>query len=224
MNRQFDTHPLVCPHCGHVIGEQAYFQTFEMKVAAWLQARVAPPSTKGYDVHDSLLVPDKTFQVKYAQAHRYQAATDSYPQISWVWSVKRLDPVTPDFFVLFGIGENQAEYCFLYSREDLLRHAWRRGNGAITLRVSAKEKSDRKHYQYTPKIWRFHVKQPELNLADRINSYQSAQDVSVFMEKHQAHIDEIRTLHAQGMSQKAIGKRFNVSSTTISRILRGVRH
>ena len=48
--RQFNPVPLVCPHCNHVIGEQACFESFEFKVAKWLKGQVAASATPGYDV------------------------------------------------------------------------------------------------------------------------------------------------------------------------------
>lgn len=222
MKRQFEPTPIVCPCCGHVFGEQAYFQSFEAKVAGWLNGKIAPPATPGYDVFDCAELPNITIQVKYSKSWSYQAKDKKVPAISWVWVVKRLDLVSPDFFVLFGIDEADLEHCFLLSREDFLKSAWRRGSGELTLRVSAKEKSDRR-FDYVPKIWRSHVPSPAANLRDAIRNYQNQPEDSMFMEKWKQHSDEIRDMHNSGMSQIAIGKHFGVSQTTIGRILRGVR-
>lgn len=218
MYRQFNPTPLICPCCGHVLGEQAYFQSFEAKVAAWLQARMAPPATKGYDVYDSVLAPNLTIQVKYSVAYRFQSPKKKYPSVNWVWTVKSLDPIYPDYFVLFGIIENE-EYCFLLSRQDFVNYAVPY-KGAYTLRASAKQRSDRQNYNYVPKIWRYVVSSPEATLANAIISYIPKSNESVFSE---THINRILELQSEGLSHHAIAKRIGISQSSVSRLLREYR-
>jgi hypothetical protein len=222
MNRQFNPSPLVCPHCGHVIGEQAYFQSFEVKVASWLQARVAPPATKGYDVYDSLLVPDKTFQVKYAQMHRFHSPKKQFPVETWTWKVKSLDSVHPDFFVLFGIDEDGTENVFLLSRDDYLAYASRSKDGGYFLHVSSKRVSNRR-YAYIPKIWRYLIENPLETLGSSVLTYTPKDQDSMFLEAHKQNIEEIRALYTSGMSQTAIGERYGISQKSVSRLLSGKR-
>lgn len=222
MNRQFDTASIVCPCCGHVFGEQAYFQSFEVKVAGWLGAKVAPPATPGYDVCESPHFPEKTFQVKYSQAYGHPSSKKKYPPLSWAWTVKRLDPVHPDFFVLFGIEESGAENVFLLSRADFLSYASPSKEGQWRMFVSAKEESNRR-YKYIPKIWRYVVRDPRENLVESIRNYTPKDQNSMFLEVHKQNLDEIRDLYASGLSQEAIGKRFGISQKSISRLLSGKR-
>lgn len=222
MNRQFNPVPMVCPHCGHVFGEQAYFQSFETKVAAWLQGKVAPTATKGYDVFDTAAHPDWTFQVKYATAYQRHDASRNYPTLNWTWVVKRLDIAHPDFFVLFGIDEAGDEHCFLLSRHDFLSYAHRQKNDMYMVRASAKKQSDRPNYRYVPKIWRYVVPDPVNNLLINVECYNVIDNKAqtVFAQKF---TDDIRTLKSEGLSQSAIAQRLNISQTSVHRILKGGR-
>jgi hypothetical protein len=121
--RQFQTEALICPCCGFVLGEQAYFQTFELKVAQWLNAKVAPPNEPGYDVYQCASFPNRTFQVKFSNAYRYHNPKVNCDPVTWTWVQKRVDPVHPDYFVLFGIDEEKNEHCFLLTREYFLSTA-----------------------------------------------------------------------------------------------------
>jgi len=166
-NRQFQLTDLVCPHCGHVIGKQAFFQSFETKVATWLSGETAPVATPGYDVCHCSPFPDLTFQVKYSYCYRFQAKDVKYPQIVWQWHLKRIHPQYPNYFILFGIDEQAEEHVFLLSRSEFINYASYYQN-KYHLRVSAKLKSDRQNYNYVPKIWRYVVQSPETRLAEEI--------------------------------------------------------
>lgn len=224
MNRQFDTASITCPCCGHVFGEQAYFQTFEVKVATWLGAKVAPPATPGYDVCQSPHFSDQTFQVKYSQAYGHPNSKLKYPPLTWAWTVKRLDPVHPNFFVLFGIDLEGRENCFLLSRNDFCSYSRVRKDGHYHLSVSAKEQSDRENYNYRPKIWKYHIPQPEINLISAIRNYQDkhTRKRGMMYEQLLPVKDVIITLRQSGKSQAEIGKLFGVSQTTIGRLLNDI--
>lgn len=222
MNRQFDTTSIVCPCCGHVFGEQAYFQSFETKIAGWLGAKVAPPATPGYDVCDSPHFPDKTFQVKYSQAYGHPKSKLKYPPLSWTWKMKRLNPIHPDFFVLFGIEEDGTENVFLLSRADFFKFAYHTKEDHWGIVTSAKKESN-KRYRYIPKIWRYVVRNPHENLVESIRNYAPKTQDSMFMEVHKQNLDEIRALRASGMSLKAVGERFGISEKSIQRLLQGHR-
>lgn len=222
MNRQFDNAPLVCPCCGHVIGEQAYFQTFEVKTAKWIEGIVAPPATKGYDVYNSVHFPDLTFQVKYSQASQYKGSKSRYPAISWRWTVKILDPIYPDFFILFGIDLAGKENCFLLSRNDFVAYANHASDGRYYLNVSAKEHSDRQNYNYRPKIWRYYVSDPINSLPYLIDHYQDQHLAkrSMIFDMLYEHKDDISSLRAQGLSQKTIALQYHVAQGTLQRFLK----
>jgi hypothetical protein len=166
--RQFQTEALICPCCGFVLGEQAYFQTFELKVAQWLNAKVAPPNEPGYDVYQCASFPNRTFQVKFSNAYRYHNPKVNCDPVTWTWVQKRVDPVHPDYFVLFGIDEEKNEHCFLLTREYFLSTAKVDKQGWHYIRGTAKLVSDRKRYRYMPRIWNYVVKSPEHNLLDRV--------------------------------------------------------
>lgn len=223
MNRQFNPVPMVCPHCGHVFGEQAYFQSFETKVAAWLQGKVAPTATKGYDVFDTAAHPDWTFQVKYATAYQRHDASRNYPTLSWTWVVKRLDIAHPDFFVLFGIDETGVEHCFLLSRHDFLSYAHRQKTDMYMVRASAKKRSDRANYRYVPKIWQYAIPDPQSNLLQSVEGYTAGLHYSVSLQQFISRTDEVRAMQDRGMSQKAIANELEISQTSVHRILKGGR-
>lgn len=223
MNRQFNPVPMVCPCCGYTFGDQAYFQTFEAKVATWLQGKVASTATPGYDVFNTAAHPDWTFQVKYATAHERKDPQKQFPSLTWSWVVKRLDIAHPDFFVLFGIDELSTEHCFLLSRHDFLTAAHAQKDGRYILRATAKKHSDRPNYRYVPKIWQYVVPDPANNLLDRVCRYEPGSIYSTFMQKYMNRADEIRALQAEGLGQKEIGKRLGISQTSVHRILKGGR-
>lgn len=168
MNTQFEQAPLICPNCGHVIGTQAYFQSFEVKVATWLNAEVAPPATRGFDVWHMAGYPDLSFQVKFSRVYKHHPPYKKYPMVTWTFNQKRLDPRHPDFFVFFGLDEDETEHCFLLSRSEFIDYANISKEGTHYLRVSAKKASDRQNYNYVPKIWRYEVPNPATELRAKV--------------------------------------------------------
>jgi hypothetical protein len=167
--KQFELVPLICPHCGEEIGEQSYFQSFEYKVAKWLKGKVAPNSTPAYDVWDCEFFPHFTFQIKYARAYQYHAKNKKYPQITWHWKVKNRYDNQPDFFIFFGIGEDDREYVFLIPNEKFFSYS-SEFQGSFNLHVSAKLQGEGKRRNYIPKIWNYVVKDPENNLVKRVKA------------------------------------------------------
>lgn len=169
---QFKPVPFRCPNCGHIVGEQAFYQSFEYKAAKWLHGQVAPSATPGYDVHKCDPFPDLTFQIKYANVYFYHAKKHTFPSIRWTWIAKHPQPNQPDFFVLFGLRDSN-EFVFLLSRQEFYDYACRYddpyNHARYNLAVSAKEKSDRANYNYIPKIWRYLVKNPSRNLVSAIH-------------------------------------------------------
>ena len=162
-SKQFVPVPIKCPKCGHIIGYQAFFQSFEQKVAIWLNGKTAPNSQPGYDVHQCKPFPKLTFQVKYASLYKFKSPKRAYTDEMWTWVVKYPQPKEPDFFVLFGLRD-QKEFVFLVPRDVFFSKATTYKE-RISLKVSAKEKSDRKNYNYIPWIWEYWIKNPKKNLA-----------------------------------------------------------
>lgn len=162
IGQQFETVQLKCPHCGYVIGEQAFFQQFETKAAYWLQGEVAPNSTPAFDVWKCKPFPHLTFQVKYAIAHYFDNIRTHNLQITWTWKVKHPNETIPDFFIFFGLDTDERESVFLFSHDEFFRKSCVTKEGHAYCRVSAKLRSA--HKNYTPKIWRYHVANPERNL------------------------------------------------------------
>lgn len=220
-NKQFQPSYFLCPHCGKAIGKIAYFQTFEYKVAKWLDAEVASNSTPGFDVYKSNHFPKLTFQVKYASSFEYHGYA-TYKQLSWHWISKNKNKTHPDFFILFGLMPKHKESVFLISRSDFYEYA-SQYQGRYNLRVSAKRISDRGHYKYTPKIWLFNVKNPEKNLVSAILNYKPCAKGSAFMIKLSEHKRDIKRMFDNGMTLVDIGKKYHVSFTSIKRLLHGKR-
>ena len=85
-------------------------------------------------------------------------------------SSKTHNPTRPIILFFSAFTLTARNSFFLYSRADFYRRAWRSKSGTH-LRTSAKLKSDRKHYNYTPKIWKNHIAQPENNLINAVLNY-----------------------------------------------------
>lgn len=230
-SKQFELVPLFCPHCGRQIGEQAYYQSFEYKVAKWLKGETVPVATAGFDVWKCERFPELTIQVKYAIANHFQPKDKKYPQITWAWISNSQQPKVPDFFVLFGVN-GDTEYVFVLSRAEFFRYARayknQFGHTKYSLYVCAKEKSDRKNYLYKPKIWRYLVENPSETLESHIIAYQSRiiQGDYTQLPSLEDYIDNlpqaIRELNLLGFTQGELSKWSHLSMSTVGRIVRGL--
>lgn len=164
---------LVCPHCGHVLGELAEYQVYEYKVAQWLNGKVAPGLTPGFDVFQCEELGEATIQVKYSNAVENRLH-GGYVNQQWFFRVSQWNDAYPDFFVLFGLDKGGKEHCFLFDREDFSSSscAWSKGRGrpktGRILRMAARSEyhfgNQKKSIRYC-KFWDREVLDPERDLA-----------------------------------------------------------
>ena len=77
---------LECPRCGYSLRELRLSDRFEFYTARVLQAKVAQPWNAGFDVYDSELVPDVTFQIKVANAREGRHITKIVNDRLSTWS------------------------------------------------------------------------------------------------------------------------------------------
>jgi hypothetical protein len=106
---------MACSVNGHnIIKDLSLTERFEVLVAIVLQAKLAAGANAGFDVCDSALYPDLTFQVKVAHTWHDETVRKfikddgkvfeavKYPHWSWNGSRQHL----ADWYILFGIKDD----------------------------------------------------------------------------------------------------------------------
>jgi hypothetical protein len=167
-----------CPHCGTIIGDVAYFQTFEWKVAAWLKGRVAGVGNKGFDVYKCDPFPELKFQVKYSTIYHFTGNAVRHKQRQWTY-FEKFDNLGADYYILFGLDEDR-EHCFLTDREAFLQHACPTGKGGRILQCSPNRFSRIGTKGGQPFIWSHLVDSPEDNLIEAVLRYGDSRPARLF--------------------------------------------
>lgn len=215
---------VMCPNCGHKIGTYSAYETFEIKVAHWLNAETAYTSMPYFDVWHMNEFPDVTFQVKHANAYH----SEERNRLTWTWMQKVIDPIMPHYFILFGIYHSGEEKCFLLSRAEFLSYA-SKYSGKSYLRVSAKKEADRAN-RYVPALWKYEVESPEINLRQVVVDRETGKLPEVIHQRFrkasdatEQDIEEMHRMNISGVSQDRIGDAFNFSRSVTNRIICGTR-
>lgn len=159
---------LRCPDCGHYIRDISPSEGYELLVATVLKTKWAHQLCPGYDVYDSALFPDTTFQVKFANAREGRTETRNVDgrELTFVqaptWSWRDAANIGADFYVLFGV-QGDLVYPFVVCRDAWMDESCKASDKARLLRVSTKAKSrcgryhsgykDNKFWQYAITSW-----------------------------------------------------------------------
>jgi len=166
---------LVCPRCGYKLGEQCLFQEYEQKVAKWLNGEVAATGNEAFDVWKCAEFPELTFQVKYSNICRKRNRN------SWTWNQHKSNDNEPaDYFVLFGIKDDETEHCFLLRLDQWLAISSNSTGDMRLLEITPHHFSRRGQspkcpsgYVHENKGWKYEVKNPEKNLIERVQTLES---------------------------------------------------
>jgi len=163
-----------CPHCGEFLGYITAFQYYEELAATWLDGDLCPPYNEGFDVHNCKPFPGLTFQVKHANVYhfngdkrtRHSSKTWNFNQGKWH------DETKADYFVLFGIDEQDEVQTFLMSQDRFVSHSAKNSAGGRILNTTCQRTvrmgAYPRCYNRTPYIWDYHVKRPETELVPAV--------------------------------------------------------
>lgn len=120
---------ITCPECGHefTIGVQN-FSDYEILVAKWLDGKVAPKGTQGYDVCDCKELPGVTIQVKYSNEVKKGKNRRGG---KWAFGMHSNKTETrADIYVLFGCINKRYEV-FVMSHEIFISHSKKASDGFL---------------------------------------------------------------------------------------------
>lgn len=141
---------------------------WERLTAEYLKGKQAPPFNPGFDVYDSILVPDLTFQVKYANVISKKCG---HGQDIWQWTQSNIEKCDADYFILYGIREGNVSM-FCIPRSKFIAEGTRYANGRLCYQGHPYPTADRRRYHFTPKLWKWHVSDPT-RLHERIAMYET---------------------------------------------------
>jgi hypothetical protein len=141
------------------------FQTYEIRVAQWLDGSMPAIGEQDVDVWQCTPFPTLTFQVKYSNMG---AATGG---MRWTWHAAKFRPDAPDYFILCGICEDTTEAWFVLPRRAMLAHSGSNGKGGLILQGNPQQFSRRGQSARSPgyihenTIWRYHCPDPSNMIA-----------------------------------------------------------
>jgi len=172
---------LLCPNCGYDLGEENLFRYYEHKIADWLNGKVAAAYNPDFDVYDCFAFPDLTFQVKYSNAHFYRG---KFKVRRWAFSQYRITDGKPDYYVLIGITEEENSHYFLLRRKTFMELSSKsKGDARVLIAVPypfSRRGGGKTTYIHENKFWKYEVKNPEVNLAQRVQDYESFKQEQLF--------------------------------------------
>ena len=182
---------LRCPDCDHYIKDLRQHEGFEILTARVLDAKVAADWNEGFDVYESALFPDRTFQVKMANARENRPVTktvngrtntwDASP--TWTWS--ETIAFSADVYVLYGI-KDETVYPFVvpvYLWED---ESYDSGSNKRILTISTDQYSRCGKYRNSfkrNKFWQYLIKTWPSGLLETVEyytNYQPMEQASLF--------------------------------------------
>ena len=170
---------LMCPHCHQFIRPLDLAARFEWYTARLLGGELAEERQQGFDVQNSQLIPDVTFQVKCAKARKGQIVAreidgrecvfDESPH--WTWQEHRTGRA--DIYFLYGIIQGKV-FPFIVDRFIWLDEAYDNGRGGKSLRISTDQYSKCGRYMASRKLnkfWQYYVRSWPQGLFDVCKYY-----------------------------------------------------
>lgn len=159
----------VCPHCGELIIDTPLrqFQTYEIKVARWLNGSIPGIGEPDFDVWQCEPFPSLTFQVKFSNLGQPKRGVRMNGQKIWTWQAPKFRPDKPDYFILCGVDEAEKENWFVVPRRAFLAHSGSNGKGGLFMQGNPAQFSRRGQSRRSPgylhenTIWRYHCANPE---------------------------------------------------------------
>jgi len=165
-------------NAGNLTKDLAFGEQFEVLTARVLRTRIAQRGQVGYDLYDSDIYPDLTFQVKASRIQEVEPeakvingrAVVMRAAPTWTWSEAR--DKGGDFYVLFGVKADMV-FPFVVSRHIWLAESFPSAGGCA-LRVCSNEYSRCGRYVSSfkrNKFWEYSIREWPRDLFRRIEYY-----------------------------------------------------
>ena len=129
---------MVCHIGGHkVIKDLGLFERFEALTAVALHGRLAIGRNAGFDVYDSALYPELTFQVKVSSAWQDISTRAKTERHGEVYTFNGTNEHEADYYILFGLKDDLV-YPFLFTKTTWKRLGSKTGKRRIVVLKTAR--------------------------------------------------------------------------------------
>jgi hypothetical protein len=147
---------LMCFASGHkIIKDLSLTERFEVLVALEVQGRLAASRNAGFDVYNSILYPDLTFQVKASHAWKDPGTDAKKRNRSKIYTFRGSIEHMADYYVLFGV-RGDLVFPFVLMRESWERFGSKAGKFRVLI-ISAERYSRKTKALKENRLWNCYV-------------------------------------------------------------------